>query len=433
MKDGAPNLFGPYGRTSFLIELAALGAARRGDLAKHFGVDMIRPRVREDRSALVLSWSLGQQGTAVALNPHYPLLRELLALLRALAKEYRLGITTTLTDTEAATLPTSVVPESDLTYLFHTPLRTATLVALEALGGQTTLINLAQCAPNQFYHSVVTAVNHFVTNRVLQRDGDVVRFENRSWAPALRNLLRAYLRVDRRTHAEIRRNAIAEKARSKKYGKFELLGPKNVERALVALAQNGPMSYASVMAVAKTSADAGIAVFERMGLVLSLKDGRRRILSLNRKHPIWREFRALLLSIGEQTGAQASRDLGRDDDFGIDNLFGKDLRTAVLLTVRAERSGEMDAASICRLLPQHDAGKVRAALRRFHQIGVVKRRKWKTLAYYRLNDEYLHYEPLDVLLSAAIKHWPAYKSAATISKYLYSPERKALYRKKGKT
>lgn len=427
VKDEAPNLFGPYGRTSFLIELASVGVARRGDLAKHFGLDMIRPRVRDDRSGLVLSWSLGQRGTAVALNPHYPLLRELRSLLRALSVEYGLGITTTLTAREGTTLPTSVVPESDLTYLFHTPLRTATLVALEALGGQTTLINLAQCAPKQFYHSVVTAVNHFVKERVLERDGEGVRFRDRSWTQELRNLLRAYLRVDRRTHEEIRRDAAAERARPRKYDKFELLGPKNVERALIALAQNGPMSYARVMAMSKTSADAGIAVFERMGLVLSHRDGRRRILSLNRRHPIYREFRALLISIGGPTTVQASRDLAHDADFRIDNLFGKDLRTAVLLTLRAERCGEMDAASVCRLLPQHDGGKVRAALRRFHKIGVVTRRRWKTLVYYSFNEEYTHYEALQALLSGAIRHWPAYKSAAATSKYLYSPERKALH------
>lgn len=432
MRNAAPNLFGPYRRTDFLIELAAAGSGRRGDFAEHFGLDMIRPRVRTDRSGLVLTWSLGSRGAALTLNPHYPLLRELKSLLRALGEECRRGIATTITADEAKSVPTAIVPQSDLTYLFHTPLRTATLVALEAVGGDTTLINLAQCAPRQFYHSVVTAVNHFVTNHVLERNGDRVRFREERWTPALRRLLRAYLRVDRHTHAQIKADAATERRRPRKYDKFELLGPKNVERALIALAQNGPISYATVMAMSKTSADAGIAVFERMGLLLSRKVGRRRTLSLNRQHPVYREFRALLLSLGGSSTAVAARDLTSEAEFRIDSMFGKDLRTAVLLTLRADRSGEMDAASINRLLPQHDGGKLRAALRRFQKVGVLTSRRWKTLVYYRFNDDYPHYRPLHALLAAAIRHWPAYKSAAAINRFLYSEQRKVLHKKRSR-
>jgi hypothetical protein len=264
-----PNLFGAYNRTGLMIALANAHVARRVELAKHFGAELVHSRKRKDERGLILKWPIGMRGYALALNPAFPLLRELRTLLRALSKEYPISIDTDVLPEEAV-IPQSAIPaQPNMELLFDSPVRTLLLVTLEALGGKVVQRVLCHCVPGQFYNSTVTALRHFLRDGVLQRRGRIVSFSGKSWTPALRKLLRAYLREQPAVEQSILRQTEHERRRTKVLPQYHLLGPPSVERQLIALAQHGPMSYAEVMASAKTHADRSFHIFENMGIIAS--------------------------------------------------------------------------------------------------------------------------------------------------------------------
>jgi hypothetical protein len=421
-----PNLFGPYNRTGFLATLAALGPQRSIDLTDRFGLDTVRLR-RKDASGLVSRWAGPSRAIVVALNPAYPLAVPLKRLLRTLAKSY----STPQEPANADVMPKSAASKrGDLDILFGSRVRTITLVAVEVLHGDTSLSKLKRCVPGEYYKSVRTAVEHFVSEGILARNGDHVQFSSTQWMPELRRLLRAYAKLRPLIKDGIKSSALGHASRPSKMEKFDIVGPPASRRILVALAQNGSMRYARLFAEAKSECDKSLGSLTRTGVIVDQRFNRTRTISLNRAHPVYRELRRFLIAIGGGALSPTSRDYAKDCNFEVDLLFGRRLRTSVLLALDASPDGGLDASSLHRIFPEHDLLTLRLCLERFAEPGVLGTRKWKNVLYYDFDPSYEHYAALRGLLASINNKWPQYAAVGVdVVSELEPPARRRLRRK----
>lgn len=92
-KDGAPLLFGTDVRLRTLMALAKYGPMNASDLRRVLGGSTIRPESDKHamftRAGVVAEWRT-EDGRCAALDPRFPLLRELRVLLRAIEKHHPL-------------------------------------------------------------------------------------------------------------------------------------------------------------------------------------------------------------------------------------------------------------------------------------------------------------------------------------------------------
>jgi len=88
-KDGAPLLFGTDVRLRTLMALAKYGPMNVSDLRRVLGGSTIRPESEKTamftRAGVVVEWRT-EDGRCAALDPRFPLIRELTSLLRAIEK-----------------------------------------------------------------------------------------------------------------------------------------------------------------------------------------------------------------------------------------------------------------------------------------------------------------------------------------------------------
>ncbi len=428
-----PALFGGYGRTDLLVTLAVLQRVRRTRLLKNFGYDLIQPRGRVHPAGVTVQWKIGKnRGSVLALNPLYPLIGELRRFLLALAKHVEIETTCDVLATEwripgSATKKIAIQLES----LFGSRTRTLTLVTLELLGGRARRKELHHCVPGEFYEAVRNETKRLLSESVLEREDDKIRFVSATWAKELRQLLRAYARIDKTLAPEVKGQRRFDGRASKRVAeKYSLLGPPRIERMLVALAERGPLSSSRLFASAKTKYPKGLGLYEQMGVLVRFKRGRFVTYSLNKAHPLHKEIRRLLLSLGAGSRGNRSNDLiVRQTDFEADRLFTRPLRTALLLSLQAAGTAGLDASALSRLLPEHDRGKISKALKRFEKNEIIGHRKWKTMNLFVLNPSNTHYKALHGLLAKANKIWPEYAAnAVSILEKLHPPGRLTLQR-----
>lgn len=404
-----PNLFGPYNRTGFLAALADQGPLRANELRGQFGANSIMPR-HEDVSGLITRWLRSPRARMVALNPGFPLAAPLRRLLGSLAKSYPVPVLRTIGTSTISVPKAAKSREADLDVLFGSRVRTLTLVSLEVLGGIASLNMLKRCVPGEYYKSVRTALKHFVAEGVLIRRGDNLEFRSTPWMGELRQLLRAYARIRSSIRDDIRGAAHGHASRPGRLENFDLLGPQAASRILVALARNGPMRYARLFAEARTECDKSLTSLKRMGVVVDRSERRVRTISLNRAHPVYRELRRLLAAIAGGDDPTAVSDFEASASFDVDMLFGRRLRTSVLLAIDAAQSG-LDASSLQRVLPEHDLFNLRRCLEQFERLGVLGKRRWKNTLYYDFDRDYAYYPALRGLLGPINNRWPSYAAA----------------------
>jgi len=404
-----PNLFGPYNRTGLLVALAAVGPLRATELRCEFGDNSIMPR-RRDVSGLMARWLSTPRTRVLAMNPGYPLAAPLQRLLRSLAKSYPASLAPTDSSTVISVPKSAASREADLDILFSSRVRTLTLVTLEVLGGASSLNKLKRCVPGEYYKSVRTALNHFIDEGVLVRHGYNIEFGSTPWIRELRRLLRAYARIRSAISGEIREAARGHASRPGRLEDFDLLGPQAASRILVALARNGPMRYARLFAEARTECDKSLTSLKRMGVVVDRSERRVRTISLNRAHPIYRELRRLLAAIAGGDVPSSVSDFEAGASFDVDMLFGRRLRTSVLLAIDAAQNG-LDASSLQRVLPEHDLFNLRRCLEQFERLGILGKRRWKNTLYYDFDRDYEHYPALRGLLGPINNRWPSYAAA----------------------
>lgn len=135
-KDKAPLLFGTDIRLRTLMTLAKYGPMNLLDLRRVLGGPLIRPENDKHamftRAGIVVEWKT-LDGRCVALDPRFPAIRELRALLRAIEKHHPLR------DIEAR-YPTPKLPplssqwDGDHRSLFGGPIATAVLLTIAANG-----------------------------------------------------------------------------------------------------------------------------------------------------------------------------------------------------------------------------------------------------------------------------------------------------------
>lgn len=89
--------------------------------------------------------------------------------------------------------------------------------------------------------------------------------------------------------------------------------------------------------------------------------------------------------------------------------------------LNATPKGEMDAATMGRLLPEYNRVSTRRALWRFHDPGIIRSRRFKGLELFSLNVEYKYWKPLRRLLHAIKIKWPHYAAVASVEQRLQTP------------
>ncbi len=422
-----PAIFGPYDRTAILMCLAQIGRARGPELKKRFGNVEIAYLQRADKAGLTLRYQgSGVRGQVYALNPRFPLAELIRDLLLSLAREYPVNLVSDVRP-EERTMPPAVARNRKIATenLFGTKLRTHLLMALELHGGTASLSRLAFTVPNEHYESVRTAAAVLVKAGVLAKRRGVVSFVNAPWLPALRHLIRGYMKLERKVADACKEQIELEKQwrGSRNRG---LLGPPNVERVLRTLAENGPMNYTRLMAAARTKGNAACRNPLKLGVLASKNVGRARIIGLNARYPIYKELHTFLLD-GASTRNKRSNDIGRLVAFEVDSLLATSLQTEVLLLLKAVRTGEIDAATVKRLTSA-DSGSIGNLCKRLENRGILKSRYWKGITLYSFDQAFDRFASLMKLLSAALRYWPAYVESAALAEALYPRQRRARHR-----
>lgn len=312
-------------------------------------------------------------------------------------------------------------------YLFGSPVRTQTLATLEALGGRAWQKNVHRGVPGQFAYAVKNVVNYFISEGVLEKRDQNILFRKQAWTPALRRLLRAYLKAQPAfgdaLRESLKRNAVAGRG----YRPLGLVGPPPMQRALITLAINGPLQPSALLGSAgAVSVEGSLDLLEREGIIAIRSKPRTRIISLNAAYPVYREFRALLLSLGNAGLVPPKPDLADErGNFSPERLFTQGTRSEVLIMVGACRKGEIEISSLSRLLPQYDRGSIRKALLKFRSQGILRSRTWKGLHLYSLDPAYPQWRALKRLLDAIAVQWPYYRTMGDIEEKLFSERRKA--------
>jgi hypothetical protein len=379
-----------------------------------------------DRAAILERWQLPNHRWIIGLNRFNPLAGEIRDVLDFLAAHFPARFIDAGPSASArpASLPRR---EADLDRLFGSSVRTITLATLEALGGEARSGLHAYCAPGVAFQTCKKVVKFYVRQGVLERRTGLVSFSGAPWTPALRNLMKAYLRLRPEIMQDVERQLGFEKRERRRFHHRSVIGPRNVEGLLVELATNGPTRHSSLLARVKTKAEQSLPILVGEGIVASLKMAPYgRLLSINAAHPLYREILDLLLALGGVDREGDAIDL-RDDSatFSAGRLFWDRLRTALLLTLEAAPKGEMDLASLIRVIPDYSDEKIWECAHRLLEQGLLVSRPWNGMVLYALNSDLEIAEPLRRLLRGANAKWPERRVGASLEERLYPDGRRA--------
>ena len=387
-----------------------------------FSDNIVKRGYRAYQSRLVERlWVSPKLGYALALNTRFSATATLSRLLDALAASCESTTEYPKLSKEQlrrATRERETEVRSEL--LFGSYLRTATLIALDAVGGETTSGLLAKAVCGQHPSSVKNAIRFFTRERVLCKTGTRIFFApDAPWTQPLRALLRELAGELREIADFARLAASCVRAENAPNGKpaAPLFTYVSSVRFLSALAVNGPMRLRDVVAAAGSKSEKRLQRLLRIGILCRSHGSGAVYYSLNAAHPVYRELRALLRALSTQPATKARRVDGAEprDSFEIDRLFGPRLCTNVLIML-ATMGGEADTSSLFRLLPEHDRNHIGFSLDRYERIGLLTSRRWKTLRLFRLNQDWPAYRELVALLRAIAQRWPDdYLDAATLT------------------
>lgn len=437
MQSNFPPLFGAYHHTELLAALHRYGPIRVPILRRHFSWVTCRyTKGKMNTAGLLVPVRVGDQArksTVIGINANLPVYDQFARLIDALAMRFPIrAIPKEIRPAEVAAFYGVTHSPANIEALFGTFIRTRTLVALHALDGEETSGKLKRAVLGHFASRVQNAVLGCVAEGVLIKEKTIIRFNTGlDWLPELRALLESLARLmpENVKYARTMR-ALSEKdssARTREAKRFRFLGSRVNQAALAYLAVYGPSAITVVCAAASSTQTKCVETLLQSGIVAQIpsQNKRRRIVSLNASHPVYRELRALLrtdivlqdaLPFHRQPSLYAGEDYGDvRRDFEPYTLFGgigKFATTNLLAVLGHAIHGEIEVASLSRILNEHDIGKLHEALKRLEGLGVVAAREWKGMRMYRLDETWPAFEQLRELLLAMGRVWPEYRDGA---------------------
>jgi len=359
-----------------------------------------------DKAGLICEWTLKHslRGYFLALNPQFPLYRELRSLLLVLANEFPRGVTSDVVATERE-IPKNAVRQSGLVdFILGSRLRTRTLATLEQLGGRAAKHHLVKCVPGESNQSVRTHLKKLVALGLVIKHDEQISFSDEVWTKPLRKLLRGYLRLSPDVKDAIRMAHKSERTRAKGDHRYSLFGRPRMQELLVQLAVRGPTLYTRLLASARARWVDALDIYEAMGVVCVQKSSRNTIVSLNRAHPVYRELLKFLLSLSAET-KQSTTDLSvSKETYSVENLFVKPLRTDVLIMVAV--CEEISVRDLARMFREYDHASIATALLRYEKLHVLTNRKEGNVLVSTMNEGFTQYRELRNLLVAAASRFP---------------------------
>lgn len=431
-----PPLFGV--RTDMLVVLAASGPVRRVGLMRVFGGDRTWQLPKSDPKGLCMQWRAqygrgrGRSGDITAINWNFALAHEVATVLKVLAQDFRFEVEAEF-KYDFAAVPSSTEPV-DIDHICGSRNRTRILAALESLGGGTPLSILEQSVPEVRPDNVrVTAVT-LIQNGILEKNDAVISFVKAPWTTPYRKLLRRYLQMRPDMAATVKCRAADKFEARKERTVCTLFGKAATERALLSLAERGPLTTAQLEQAAsfRKGLD-GVETLVRDGIIakrasgVNPKGNPTHTYSLNTAHPIYRELRTLLRSIAAVPIRAKSGDFGTKMQWNKDHrLFGSVLPLRALIALAVSKHGEIEAQSISRIFPGHQPQSIAQQMGDFWEMGIVVYRPWKTLRLYRLDKDYPYYKELKALLKAIADAWPRYRESVRLHEKLHPPGRLAM-------
>jgi hypothetical protein len=425
-----PKIFGAN-TTGFGL-IARFGPMRRLNLEGVLGSERVRNFEKTDGAGLTIQWSLpGTRGFGIALDPEFPLFRQVRSLLARLCDVYGLNVDVDMRPSERA-IPTSASRESAPAWLFGSPWRTRLLLALELLGGKQRSNALLGRVPGTSFADARRNVAQLVRDGILLHEDGTISFIQAWWTGAFRGLLRAYLKNDPEFGAMVERKDVARQKTTADHAIYGLLAKASTERMLMALATNGPTRITKLSEMIMSRLDeATLKHLKSDGIIATSKTRHANMVSLNAAHPAYAELKRLLIAMaGEKRAARAPQDLQPEQgSHGVAYLFVTSLRLDMLAMLAACAGGEIDASSLLRLLPNHDRGVVRERLMAYEAMGVVAMRRSAGVCLYRLNPDYEFYREFRGLLDRIIRIRPRYALNAEIEERLFVPQRAVRQRK----
>ncbi len=450
-----PPLFGPYHLTELLAALHRLGPIRTPVLHRYFGLNGSSSyKGKMNRSHILVSARRRKpdcRSATIGINPNMPVYDEFARLIDALARQYTLrAIPKEIRPTEIAAFYAAIHPPVEVEAIFGTYCRTLTLVALHALGGKETTSKLGRSVLGHFSSQVKNAAIGMIEEGILARQGSVVMFNARlNWLPELQELLAALGRQMPRVTGFARYmkavRQISKCGTACSNGQYFRFFGSRVNQAILAyLAAHGPSRITEVCAAASAYGTRNaIEPLLRSGVVIQVPTHNKRkvIICLNAAHPVYRELRALLRSsivftdalpfLAHQTlyqGADHAEERAEFEPYTIFGVTAKIATTNVLAILAHAVHGEIDGASLSRILNEHDRGKMSKALKRLESLGVVATRSWKGMCMYRLDESWPAYSEMRHLLLAIGRAWPEYREGALSETHTYPAPRRSLER-----
>lgn len=450
-----PALFGPYHLTELLVALHRHGPIRAPVLHKYFGLNGSSSYKGKMNHAHILVSARRRKpdcrSAMIGINPNLPVYDEFARLIDALARRYTLrAVPKEIRPAEIAAFYAAIHPPVEVEAIFGTYCRTRTLVALHALGGKETISKLGRSVLGHFSSLVKNAVIGMIEEGILAKQGSVVGFNERlDWLPELQGLLDALARQMPRVTGFARNmkavRGIGEGGTACSDGqRFRFFGSRVNQAILAYLAAYGPSRITEVCGAASSYGTRNaVQPLLRSGVAIQVptQNKRKITIALNSAHPVYPELRALLRSkivLQDALPFSAHRPLYPGEDhreeraeFEPYTLFGvtaKIATTNVLAILAHAVHGEIDGASLSRILNEHDRGKMRKALERLKTLGVVTTRRWKGMCMYRLDETWPAYSEMSDLLLAIGRVWPEYREGALSETHTYPAARRSLER-----
>ncbi|HET9394225.1 MAG TPA: hypothetical protein VFO29_11985 [Candidatus Rubrimentiphilum sp.] len=438
--------------TELLVAIHRLGPVRAPILRKYFAWSSRGRLGKMNRSHLIASADSKTRDcrtAVIGINPNLPVYDQFAKLVDALARRYQLrNVPKEIRPSEIAAFYAGDHEPVDVEAIFGTSCRTLTLVALHALGGKETASKLGRSVLGHFSSQVKNAVSGMAEEGTLAREGSLVGFNERlDWLPELRELLDALSgRMPKVVGFAHHMKAVRQTGHSgtahSDGQRFRFLGSRVNQAILAYLAAHGPSRITEVCAAAASCATrTAVDPLLRSGVVVQVfqQNTRETIISLNAAHPVYRELRALLRSksVLEDAlpfsvncplyfGDDHSEERANFEPYTLFGVAAKTASTNVLAILAHAVHGEIDGASLSRILNEHDRGKMSKALARLETLGVVATRKWKGMLMYRLDETWPAYSEIRDLLLAIGRAWPEYHDAAMSEPHTYPARRRSL-------
>jgi hypothetical protein len=416
-----------FGSLTAVIAALAKGPVRRVNMFGLFPERIFTALPRTDVAGLTASWYLpslrkangnvrlgkggARRGCALALNPAFPLSREVRALADSIAKAYGIVVESDLTAEEAKLIRPN--DRIDIYRLCGSPVRTKALFALHCLRRPVGTTVLYRSVPGESANSVKKVITTLKQLGIVAIEDGIVEFAETPWRKEFRALLRAFARHDPAFRDGVRALAKERTARAERQYRYGLFGKDATERVLRALALHGSMSRDELEARAQIFGDHRIlGRLKKMGLLIHRTVKHRTMIALNASHPVFETLRAYLLESGAIAPENAATVALREPSasFSVKTLFATQLRLEVLVMVHLSDHEGIDGADLKRLLPQHTARDMVDKLWDFCALGLVVENPMDFgMIRYRLDPKFKHYRALTSLLDAIVKMHPQYR------------------------